>query len=209
MHYIPVNCQIFNFYLACFSASPFEFFYRFLSSLLLPYPFYLSPSFSISKRRVCCVCGVYVAFSPFVWGSAPGRHLRNGTRNPSIGRPHPPFLLLPFVANFLCCQPSFIFHWILQFPKVQSIIPFSRLPTIHLSSLDLLCPSVTFSGVFSTFNFPKSKFSGEPTQIRRFHTPPTWALLQKRSITHILENTGYLIKNSSWEISGLTINSGF
>ena len=65
---------------------------------------------------------------------------------------------------------------------------FSRLPTIYLSLLDLLCAS---AGIL-TFNFPKPKFSREPMQTRLSFTPPSWAPLSytsnKNSYTRIIKN---------------------
>ena len=114
------NCQIrflsFNFFVSEFlyrlSSVSFPSYYIpvFVSIIPVPVPsfaFVLSVSwFSVSMR---CVC-LFLAVSSFAWGSARWRHLRDGTWNPPIGLPSPPFLLFPFVANFLCYQPSFTFH---------------------------------------------------------------------------------------------------
>ena len=180
-----INCQIPNFYLASFSASSYGIFIVInIHGIIFQYwSFYYSHTrsifrlffsiswFSVSMRRVC----LFLSVSPFAWGSARWRHLRHGTWNPSIGRPPPPFLLFPFAAIFLHCEPSVTFHSTLLFPKFQSINTFPRLPTIHLSLLDLLRPSVTFPWVFFTFNFPKSELSKKLTQTRLFHGPPSWA----------------------------------
>ena len=115
-HVMYTKCQIPNFYLVCLSASPFEIFivplpfvsefpYRLLSVsipvilyssipafiilVLVPsFAFFLSLSwFSVSMR---CVC-LFLAVSPFAWGSARQHHLCDETLNPSIGCPPPPF----------------------------------------------------------------------------------------------------------------------
>ena len=69
--------------------------------------------FSVSIRRLC----LFLAVSISAWGSARWRYLRDGTRNPSIGPPSPPFLLFPFAVTFPWCQPSLTFHSTLKFPK--------------------------------------------------------------------------------------------
>ena len=55
MHYIPVNCQIFNFYLACFSASPFEFFLSFFIVFITAVPV-LSFAFVLHFQAACMLC---------------------------------------------------------------------------------------------------------------------------------------------------------
>ena len=64
--------------------------------------------------------------------SARQRHLTEGIRNHTIGRPRSTSLLFPLAADFLYCHTSLTFSSTLYFPKFQSIITrLLRLPIIY------------------------------------------------------------------------------
>ena len=131
--------------------SKFLLFYSSILVFIIPVPI---PSFalllSVSKSFILMRhVWIFSLSSPFAWGSASWRHLRDGTRNPSIHCP--PFAVLALPAYR---QSSLTFYSTLQFPKFQSIMTFPRLPTIHLSP----SPSVTFPGYFPLLTFPNPTF---------------------------------------------------
>ena len=79
--------------------------------LLLPYPLHLSPSYFLFPgfQFPCCVYRFFSLSFPFASGSGHWRHLRDGTRNPSIAFRHSCSSRLPAIY----CQLSFTIHSIL------------------------------------------------------------------------------------------------
>ena len=98
-------------------------------SLLFPYLFHLPlsfllfPGFSLSVWRVYLFLDVF----PFAWGSAWWRHLRDGTRYPTIDRP--PFFR--FVLDLPVC---------FQFAVLPTHFPLNFIVPKHFSTSDQNSP---------------------------------------------------------------------
>ena len=194
------NRSITNFHLDCFSVSPLRNFYRFVflstnfrnvfigqhsRHIIFQYSsLYYSRTYSIFCFLSFCllVLRFHTACMPF--SRCFPLCLRLGTLAPSSRWNLEPTNELiastarfsPFFANFFYSQSNLTFHLTLYFPKFQSMNTSTSAHNPRISLRSALS-SLTFPKVLFTFNFPKSKFFRDPTQMTLFHTPPSWAPL--------------------------------